>query len=151
MRCAIYDKASGDVLNIVLADPASYDPGQGRAIRASDAAAPGWRWDGAQFVDTRPVEPPPLPVQVERWKARVVMKATPWAGTYGGPGKTVFDAVQAAIAALPAAQQARAQEAFGAASYLTRNGTIVRGLQQAIGMSDAQADDLFRQAEAVQA
>jgi hypothetical protein len=91
-----------------------------------------------------------VPGQVDLWRARVVMKATPWIGNFGGAGKSVFDAAKAAIAALPAAQQARATEALEYSNVLTRSGSLVRGIQQQLGMSNAQIDDLFRQADAIQ-
>lgn len=95
--------------------------------------------------------PNPIPAQVELWKARVVMKSTPWAGKYGGPGRTVFDAASAAIAAMTdQAKKRAAVEAMDYTNFLTRNGTVVRAIQQAIEMTDAQCDALFQQAAAIQ-
>lgn len=90
------------------------------------------------------------PVQVDLWKARVVMKATPWAGAFGGPGKTIFDAVQAAIAAMTDPVKKRvAGEALEYTNVLTRDGSIVATIQHELGMSDAQRDALFIQADRV--
>jgi hypothetical protein len=91
-----------------------------------------------------------VPNQTDLWRARLVMKATPWTGTFGGAGKSVFDAVKAAIQALPAAQQVRASEAIEYSNVLTRSGNLVRAIQQQLGMTDDQIDDLFRQADAIQ-
>jgi hypothetical protein len=96
------------------------------------------------------LDAPPVPAQVELWRARVIAKTTPWSGNYGGDGKTLFDAAQAAIAALSPVQRAQASEAWEYTNFLTRNGSIIAALQQVLGMTDEQVDDLFRQAEAIQ-
>lgn len=91
-----------------------------------------------------------VPSQVELWKARVVMKSTPWTGNFGGPGKTVFDAVQAAIAAITDVTRKRTVvEAIDYTNFVTRDGTIMKAIQQALGMTDAQCDALFIQAAAI--
>lgn len=92
-----------------------------------------------------------VPTQVELWKARVVMKSMPWGGTFGGAGKTVFDAVQAAAASISdSAKKRTALEALDYTNFLTRSGTIVKMIQQALGMTDEQCDALFIQAAAIQ-
>ena len=92
----------------------------------------------------------PAPALVDLWKARTVMSTTPWAGTYGGAGRTVLDAVEAAIADLPdVARRTAATEALEYANTLTRRGSLVGTIQHALGMSDAQLDALFAQAAAI--
>lgn len=92
-----------------------------------------------------------VPAEIELWKARVVMKSTPWAGTFGGTGKTVFDAAQAAVAAMTdQAKKRAALEAMDYTNFLTRDGSIVKMIQRALGMTDAQCDALFVQAAAIQ-
>jgi hypothetical protein len=151
MRHAIIDVATGDVLNVILIeDPAGFDPGEGRSIRPAPQAGPGWKWNGATFVDSRPQAPAPVPASVDLWKARVVMSTTPWSGTYGGPGKTVLDAVQAAIGDVAdPARRAAATQALEYANAFSRAGSLVTMIQHALGMTDEQADALFVQAAAI--
>lgn len=92
-----------------------------------------------------------VPAQVELWKARVAMKTTPWAGNFGGNGSTVFDAARAAVASMPdSAKKRAALEAIDYTNFVTRSGSIMKMIQQALGMTDAQCDALFIQAAAIQ-
>ena len=87
------------------------------------------------------------PIQVEMWKARVVMKSTPWPGRFGGVGKTMFAAVQAAIAAMPdATKRMIAAEGLAGSRQLTRDGGNARMIRQALEMSEDQFDALLIQA-----
>ena len=85
--------------------------------------------------------PAPVPRSVAMWRARTIMKVTPW-----GEG-TLFDAVQAAIAGLPdPLQKASAEEALERGDVFDRDGVFVPMLAQALGISDEQLDDLMDKA-----
>lgn len=78
---------------------------------------------------------------VAMWRARTIMKVTPW-----GEG-TLFDAVQAAIAGLEdPLQKASAEEALDRGDVFDRDGVFVPLLAAAVGISDEQLDELIGQA-----
>jgi len=83
----------------------------------------------------------PRPRCVAMWRARTIMKVTPW-----GEG-TLFDAVQQAIAALAdPLQKAAAEEALERGDLFDRDGMFVPMLSKALGISDEQLDTLMQQA-----
>ncbi len=81
---------------------------------------------------------PPVPVQVTNFQARAVLLA---AG--------LFDRVDAAIKAQPKASAA--YQAWEYANDITRNGTLVNSMAEALGFTATQLDDLFRQAATIEA
>jgi len=58
-------------------------------------------------------------------------------------------AVPAAIAAMPDDQRAAAEIAWEHAPHFPRDHSMLAGLAQAIGLTDKDVDDLFRQAAAI--
>lgn len=107
----------------------------------------------AEFESSRGVGPtgglPKAPRQVEMWKARAVMATTPWNDAYGGSGKTILQAVQAAIQDLSPTQRVLAETALEYGNYLTRDGSMAGVLRHALGVSDEQYNDLILQADAI--
>jgi hypothetical protein len=82
-----------------------------------------------------------IPRSVAMWRARTIMKVTPW-----GDG-TLFEAVQTAIAALQdPLQRAIAEEALERGDVFDRDGVFVPMLAQAVGITDEQMDELMEQA-----
>ncbi|NBJ13357.1 hypothetical protein [Microvirga arsenatis] len=80
------------------------------------------------------------------WRARTIMKVTPW-----GEG-TLFQAVQAAIAALSdPLQKASAEEALERGDVFDRDGVFVPMLAQGLGITEKQLDELMEQAAALPA
>ena len=103
-------------------------------------------WVNESSID-RPVVPDlPAPRSVAMWRARTIMKVTPW-----GEG-TLFQAVQAAIAGLEdPLQKAAAEEALERGSDFDRDGVFVPMLASVVGISDEQLDELMAQAAALPA
>lgn len=125
------------VINIVTADP-DYAAQQGW-IPASDDAKLCSTWDGKQFLPP-PALAPIVPDKVPMASARIALLRN---------GITT-DKVEAAIAGM-ADEQARA-EALIAWEYRTeihRAAPLVAALAPALGLTDQQLDDLFRQAESI--
>jgi hypothetical protein len=92
----------------------------------------------------------PLPISTPRsvamWRARTIMKVTPW-----GDG-TLFEAVQTAIAGLDEPlQRATAEEALERGDLFDRDGVFVPMLAAVVGISDEQLEDLMHQAAALPA
>jgi hypothetical protein len=89
---------------------------------------------------------PQSPRSVAMWRARTIMKVTPWnAGT-------LFQAVQAAIAGLEdLLQRAIADEALERGDIFDRDGVFVPMLAAIVGISDEQLDELMSQAAALPA
>lgn len=93
---------------------------------------------GPQYVEAAPPSPPR---SVAMWRARTIMKVTPW-----GDG-TLFDAVQASIEGLgDLTQKAAAEEVLERGDVFDRDGVLVPMLTQAVGISEDQIDDLMMQA-----
>ena len=86
-----------------------------------------------------PPMPPRVPREIPNWRAKVILASM-------GLLKTV----EAAIAALPEPDRTVASLAWGGDAKLARRGKTVLGLAAALGLSDAQVDDLFIAAEAIE-
>lgn len=127
---------AGVVVNVIEADEEFAATLDGIA---SDTAAPGDTWDGQTF--SRPAPPaPPVPDEVDRWKAHYVLAA---AGH--------MPAVRAAIAAIADdTQRAVAEALFDQRPTIRRLSTLTQQIQQAVGINDAERDALFVQAFALQ-
>jgi len=100
-----------------------------------------WDWLHAQCQPADYVAPVAAPRSVAMWRARTIMKITPW-----GDG-TLFDAVQQAIAGLTnPLQKASAEEALERGDIFDRDGMFVPVLAKIVGISEEQLDALMRQA-----
>lgn len=145
MRVALI---KNDVVENVIIAEADYPAPDGYQAVPSDEAGPGWTYAAGMFAPPpAPEPPPPLPVRsVPMWRARTIMKVTPW-----GAG-TLFEAVQAAIAGLTdPLQKASAEEALERGDVFDRDGMFVPMLAGIVGISDEQMDDLLQQAAALPA
>ena len=79
------------------------------------------------------------------WRIRAVSKATPFGGG------TVLDAVTAAIAGITdPLQKIVAEEVFFGGNILERDSALLVGMAAGLGLTDAQLDDLFQQADAIE-
>ena len=61
MRCVVVEHATGNVVNVIMADPAMYHADANHQLVPHDAAGPGWHWDGNQLTDARPASVPSEP------------------------------------------------------------------------------------------
>ena len=95
-----------------------------------------------ELVDLTPEDieanKPYVPQVVTNFQARAALLA---AG--------LFDQVNEALLAQPINSTAR--QAWEYANELTRNGTLVNSVSEALGLTSAQLDDLFRQAATIEA
>lgn len=95
-----------------------------------------------------PYSPPPAipPRSVAMWRARTIMKVTPWSGG------SLFGAVTAAISAISdPLQKAAAEEALERGDVFDRDGVFVPLLAQIVGVNEEQLDTLMAQASALPA
>lgn len=95
--------------------------------------------DRAYLEQIRNLPEVPLVVHsVAMWRARTIMKVTPW-----GSG-TLFQAVQAAIAGLTdPLQKAAAEEALERGDVFDRDGVFVPMLASGIGLTEGQLDEFM--------
>ncbi|HZH10530.1 MAG TPA: hypothetical protein VEZ24_09175 [Microvirga sp.] len=112
----------------------------GQIVGAYAVAQPGYAEEWIEEADlSMPV--PQSHRSVAMWRARTIMKVTPWGGG------TLFDAVQQAIAGLTdPLQKAAAEEALERGDVFDRDGMFVPMFSKALGISDEQLDTLMRQA-----
>jgi len=112
----------------------------GQIVGAYAVAQPGYAEEWIKEADlSMPV--PQSHRSVAMWRARTIMKVTPW-----GEG-TLFDAVQQAIAGLAdPLQKAAAEEALERGDVFDRDGVFVPMLSKALGIGEEQLDALMRQA-----
>lgn len=83
-----------------------------------------------------------VPQQVSIMQAVLALHAVPGSG----PGKTLLDDVEAAVAAAP---DARIPLAWKRATVLDRRGTFVLTLAAGLGLNDAKLDELFTAAATI--
>lgn len=127
----------GRVVNLAaVADGSDWAPDIGESIPATADVQIGWLWDGAKFVPPPP-PPPAVPAQVALWQARAVLDQMGLLAT-----------VNAAVAASES-PALRAVWEYG--NVITRDSPGLAALAEALGLTDAQVDDLFRAAAALEA
>ena len=110
------------------------------AVEATDPS-PGQPWPlWCRFEwQVQPYAPVPVPDQVERWRAHYVLTAHGY-----------MDAVLAAIDGITdPAQRNLARAEFTQRPYIHRTSYWTQMLQQAAGISDAERDQMFIEAEAL--
>lgn len=125
MRYAVIN--NGDVVNVIEADDGFVLDGY--TLVPSDIAGPGWTYDG-EFHPPAP-EPVPAPLSITPLQARRALRA---AG--------LLDAVNGAVALA----DPDTQDAWEYAIEVRRDNPIIAGMAAALGLTDAQLDDLFRTA-----
>jgi hypothetical protein len=91
---------------------------------------------------TLSVPPTRVPAEIPAWKGRTILRLTP-----AGEG-TLWDAVQAAIAALPTQQKVAAEEVLGGTVW-ARNSPTLSALAAALSLTSEQVDALFVAAAAI--
>ena len=98
-----------------------------------------FRWDEELGDWVRSPIPLRVPQSITAWQAQAALKLTPL-----GDG-TLYDAVVAALAALPdGSEKVVAQTAFEKDAKFVRSSPTIAAIAGALGLSDAQVDDLFR-------
>lgn len=161
MKTVYQTDAQGYYVGPTIADESPLEPGvfliPGGAVEAEPPSIPEGsraRWDGAGWhLEEIPApepepEPEPEPDQrvVAMWRARTIMKVTPW-----GEG-TLFQAVQGAIGQIAdPLQKAAAEEALERGPDFDRDGVFVPMLAQIVAIGDEQMDELMAQAAALPA
>ena len=88
--------------------------------------------DGAEL----PELPPRIPREIANWRAKAIL------GTMG-----LTDAVESVISALPEPQRTIVRAAWQGDAKLARRGATVAALAPALGLTSAQIDSLFIEAE----
>jgi hypothetical protein len=91
--------------------------------------------DGAEL----PPLPPRVPREIANWRAKAIL------ATMG-----LLPTVEAAIASLPEPDRTVAGLAWAGDAKLARRGKTVLGLAAALGLTEAQVDEMFIQAEALE-
>lgn len=91
-------------------------------------------WDGAQVIPA-PVPPEPVPTEVTMRQARLALL-----------GAGLLTNVDAAINAMPEPAKSAARIEWDYSSAVQRHNGFVAQLGPALGLTDAQIDDLFRAA-----
>ena len=161
MKIVYQTDANGYFVGPTVADESPLEPGvfliPAGAVEVEPSNIPEGhraRWaSGAWEIEKIPEpepdpEPEPEPALrvVAMWRARTIMKVTPW------KGGTLFHAVQAAIATLAdPLQKAAAEEALERGTDFDRDGVSVPMLAQIVGISDEQLDEMMKQAAALPA
>lgn len=127
----------GRVVNLAaVADGSDWAPDAGEAIPAGGGVEIGWLWDGAEFAPPPPPAPP-VPAQVALWQARAVLAQ-----------QGLLDAARAAVAA-SGNTVLKAVWEYG--NVITRASPGLALLAGALDLTEAQVDDLFRAAAALEA
>lgn len=96
-----------------------------------------WTWGGAAFVPPPEPDPNPVPQIVSRFQARAVLMLA---------GK--LEAVQAAV---DGSDDPLVKLAWSEAVEFNRQSPTIAALAGAIGLTEAEVDDLFRQAATITA
>lgn len=132
------DEPTSDVLEFVGVDPVTttapptYDP----ATQTLAEGAPGS--DGGSWFQTWVVAalpPPPVPIEVTRRQAKIVLSR---AGLLAQADQI--------IAAMPGQAGEEARIDWTDAAVFRRDNPLILGIGETVGLTDAQIDDLFRQA-----
>lgn len=118
-----------------------------------EAPAEGFIWTReltAEAYGWKQVEAPPAPnpewyVQ-PAWRIRAISKVTP----YGGG--TLMDGINTIVESLSSdpVQKAVAEEVFYGGNTLERDSSLLVNMAAALGLDDAQLDDIFLQADAIE-
>ena len=132
MRVAQIDPASQNVVNVIMLDDISEMPAGFTAVQ-SDTANIGDTWDGTKF--TSPVIPAAVPQEVTLAQARAALMA---AGLF-----TKVDSY------VKGSGNALAQMAWEYTNMVDRKGALVVALAPALGLTDAQLDQLFTAAAGI--
>jgi hypothetical protein len=132
MRFAII--SDGVVVNVVEAWPEQADA----AWVASDKANIGWLFDGEEFREPPPL-PAPVPASVTRRQAREALLNV-----------GLLDDVEMIIGSIEDATERKRAEIYWLDSVaFERANPMLAQIASAVGLTEAEIDDLFRQAAAL--
>jgi hypothetical protein len=149
MRCAVVDPATGNVLNIIEADPEK-DRLDGALLILSDTASPGWIWDGTTFYD--PTPPPVvvprviIPKTITRRQCALQLRVAGMITIQEAKDMTKTGTPPASIQAyfdtMPAEQKDLAEIDFAAINYY-RDNPLITALMTANGLTETDIDNFF--------
>jgi hypothetical protein len=105
-------------------------------VPASNAPTPPWRFVNGELVTATSL--PKVPNSIPGWKAKAVLEM---AG--------LLQSAQAAVASLQGDEGIAAKHAWESATSFDRYGPTVTAVAAALGLSDAQLDAMFIQAESI--
>lgn len=135
MRMALV--RDGVVENVIEADP-DFNPGEGVVMIPSEIAGPGW------VQDAFGLRPPPfvedvadVPAQIALWQARAVLER-----------RGLLAAANSAVT-LAGDEVLRAVWEYG--NVISRSSPGLAALANALGLSGADVDELFREAASLEA
>lgn len=133
MRAAII--LNGVVENVVLVGPEFSPEGDRTLVELPEdsTVSVGWAYDGTTFIPQEVV--PPVPTAVTARQARLALL-----------GAGLLDSVEAVLAGMEGPQGAAARIEWEYALEIQRVSPLIDGLAPALGLTDAQIDDLFRAA-----
>lgn len=106
-------------------------------VPQGSGVAVGWLFDGEDFAPPPPYVAP-VPETVSPRQARLALL-----------GIGMLDEVEQALASIPGAQGKAAQIDWEYATEVQRKSPLIAALGPALGLTDAQIDDLFRAAVAL--
>ena len=109
------------------------------AVRIMPESAALSAAEGFELVPVPLPPPPPVPGEIANWRAKAVL------GLAG-----MLPAVENALNAMPEPARTVALAAWNGGADLARNGPTVLALSATLGLTDAQVDDMFRQASALE-
>lgn len=126
---------SGDqVANVIIindADQATIDALNAKLVPAGLPVAIGWGWVAGAFV-APPSPPVVIPTVVTMRQARLALLQS-----------DMLDQVNAAVVSMPGTAGEAARIEWEFSSTVERNRPLVQSLTTALGLTDAQLDDLF--------
>lgn len=136
---ALIDKATNDILRVEPEGPILSDLKPVKWVDCGDDVTTAWTYDGETF--SAPVVVPPatvIPRSVTMRQARLALL-----------GAGLLPNVDDAVAAMTGVKGMAAKIEWEYSSEVNRDKDLVQGLALALGLSEAQLDELFEQAAAL--
>lgn len=130
MRCAVVNQQN-IVVNVIIANPNVDTAPEGHTLIPTEAAGPGWVWDGNTFTDpTLPSEPlpPSVPTSITPRQCRLLLLQ-----------QGLLASVEATIAQAP--EDVRISWEY--ALEFRRNDPILLTFATALGLTDTALDQFF--------
>lgn len=147
MKAALVDNTN-TVVNVVVWADGDTAPAGLTAITVAPGVrvAPGWTWDGTDFVD--PTPPPPVRIPQEMTFAQLMIGLVTMGWITEAEGElwltgTVPPNVSALINSLPQNQRFAAKARASRPSVVQRNDSLVLSLAQMQGVTSEQLDQFF--------
>lgn len=133
MRCAIVNQQN-IVVNVIIANPNVDTAPEGHTLIPTEAAGPGWVWDGNTFTDpTLPSEPLPqsVPTSITPRQCRLILSQ-----------QGMLAAVEGIIAGMDEATRITWEYAL----EFRRDDPLLNQLGVNLGLTDEQIDQFFIEA-----